>query len=70
MIINRYRLVDRNDRELDTLYDDAQEAIADAGEDYAVIELSFEYADSELIYTPDGRDTWPPQRGKGGRDDS
>lgn len=63
--ISRYVLVDRDDNERDHEYDTYQEAVNAAGSDYAVIERHYVYDDSELVYTPDGSDTWPPD-GPGG----
>ena len=63
MTIDRYVLVDRNDIEQDHEYPDCDEAIADARKhagQFAIIERQYEYSDSELIWTPDGSDSWPP----------
>lgn len=59
--ITRYVLVDRSDQEGDYEYEDYQEAIVAAGDDHAVIERHYVYDDSELVWTPEGIDTWPPK---------
>lgn len=59
--INRYVLVDRNDQEGDYEYDSLQDALSDADDDHAVIERTYTYDDSELVWTPDGGDQWPPK---------
>ena len=61
--IRRYVLVDRNDHEGPEEYANLDEAINAAqvlGEGEAVIARVYEYTDSELVWTPDGSDTWPP----------
>lgn len=60
--ITRYVLVDQNDQEQDFEYTDCQDAIAAAGTDHAVIERHYTYDDSELVWTPNGRDSWPPKK--------
>lgn len=61
--IRRYVLVTREDVELDYEYEFAHEAQEDARrQDCAVIARVYEYADSELVWTPDGTDTWPPKK--------
>lgn len=62
MDISRYVLIDRNDQEQDYEYEQYDEAVQAAGHDYAVIERHYVYDDSELVWTPNGRDTWPPKR--------
>ena len=62
MTITRYGLVDRDNNErgdYDT-YDDAVEDAKELG-GYAVVEYQFEFADSELVWTPDGSTRWPPK---------
>lgn len=59
--ILRYVLVDRDDNEGDYEYTTLAEAKADAGDDHAVVERTYTYDDSELVWTPDGSDTWPPK---------
>ncbi len=61
--ITRYVLVDRADQEGDYEYDLMQEAIDAADADHAVIERHYVYDDSELVWTPDGSDSWPPKKG-------
>lgn len=58
--ISRYVLVDRNDQEQDHEYEDYDEAVQAAGDTHAVIEREYEYSGSSLVWTPDGRGTWPP----------
>lgn len=41
------------------LFDDAQTEAIRRG-DSAVIARIYEFADSELVWAPDGADTWPP----------
>jgi len=60
--ITKYVLVSRDDVESDYEYDSCQEAIEAAGTSHAVIERHYVYDDSELVYTPDGSDTWPPAK--------
>lgn len=62
--ITRYVLVDRNDREGDHEYEQYDEAVQAAGDDHAVIARTYTYDDSELVWTPNGADTWPP-KGRG-----
>ncbi len=65
--ILRYMIVDEHDneglREYDSL-DKAKNAAkfaSDGGpENFAVIRCTYVYDDSELVWTPDGGDTWPP----------
>jgi hypothetical protein len=66
--ILRYVLVDRFDREGDQEYDTLDEAIAAAGDDDAVVERTYEYGGSELVWTPDGGQSWPPKPCKRRRD--
>ena len=60
MQISKYVLVDQYGETESAVYDSYQEAEREAGSTHAVIEYQFEYADSELVYTPDGSGTWPP----------
>lgn len=60
--ITRYVLVDRNDHEQDHEYDHYQEAVDAAGAQFAVVERHYEYTDSALVWTPNGKDYWPPTR--------
>lgn len=60
--ITRYVLVDRNDVEQDYEYEHLDEAKIRAGQqDCAVLAREYEYADSDLVWTPDGSYTWPPK---------
>lgn len=59
--IERYVLVSRDDSEGEYEYDTLQGAIDDADEDHAVIARQYVYDDSELVWTPDGSDVWPPK---------
>lgn len=60
--ILRYVLVDRDDTEHDYKYDDFAEAKrAGSEQDCAVIERTYEYNDSDLVWTPDGSSTWPSE---------
>lgn len=59
--ISRYVLVDREDHEQDYEFEDFDEAVEAAGDTHAVVERQYEYADSELVWTPDGGDQWPPK---------
>ena len=61
MMIERYALVDLEGARDDTVwYEDCQEAIGQAGTTHAVEALQFRFSDSELVYTPNGSQTWPP----------
>ena len=70
MTIDRYVLVDKNDVEQDFEYTDYDEALAAARKyngEFAVIEREYIYSDSDLIWTPEGCDSWPPRRTKEGK---
>jgi hypothetical protein len=60
--ISRYVLVSKGNQEGDHEYEEYDEAVEAAGDDHAVIERQYEYADSELVWTPNGGDTWPPKK--------
>jgi len=60
--ILRYVTVNQEDQEGDYEYETMQEAIAAAGKSEAVIERTYTYDDSYLVWTPNGSDTWPPKR--------
>lgn len=62
--ITKYVLVDADDAEGDWEYDTKDEAIAQARitNEYAVIEQTYVYDDSTLVWTPDGSDVWPPEK--------
>ena len=63
--INKYILVDRDGTEGDAYYDGYHEAEAEAARtDCAVLAHIYEYNDSELVYTPDGSERWPPSPDK------
>ena len=63
MEVEKYVLVDDSGaRDETTLYDDCQDAIAEAGTTHAVEALKFSLDDIELVYTPDGTQTWPPAK--------
>ena len=65
--IRRYVLVDTEDNAEEDDYEDYNEAYEQARKrNMAVIARVFEYSDSELIWTPDGSDTWPPEPARGG----
>ena len=53
--------MDRNGEAYGLLLNDFEEAQGRADAlGYAVDEYTFEYSDSNLVYTPDGSTTWPP----------
>ena len=59
--ISRYVLCDRLGVELGYEYASYAEAELDAARwRCAVIERMYSYTDSDLIWTPNGEDTWPP----------
>ncbi len=61
--IHRYVLVDRDDMEQDYEYSSYRDAETDAmRQNAAVICRTYVYDDSELVWTPDGSDAWPPER--------
>jgi hypothetical protein len=59
--ILRYVLVDEHDNESLYEYDTMQEARDAAGSDYAILMRTYIYDDSELVWTPNGADFWPPK---------
>ena len=60
--LTRYILVDAADRESDFEYESYEEALADASAlGAAIVERTYAFHDSELVWTPDGGDVWPPQ---------
>ena len=64
MSITRYVLVDRDNNEQDYEFENYQEAQLSAlGKGFAVIERTYEFADSELVWTPDGGRVWPVKKG-------
>uniref|UniRef100_UPI003F493914 hypothetical protein n=1 Tax=Pseudonocardia sp. CA-138482 TaxID=3240023 RepID=UPI003F493914 len=67
--VRRYVLVDSKDREVgSTEYDQYREAVsaAERHEGVAVVEYVYEFADSELVWTPDGSTIWPLRTTPGG----
>jgi hypothetical protein len=60
--ILRFVTVSPEDVEGDHEYDTEQEAIDAAPEGHAVIMRTYEYTESELVWTPDGGDLWPPSK--------
>lgn len=59
--ITRYVLVDRDDHEQDYEYETLDGArVPCDGEEFAIIERTYTYDDSELVWTPNGATTWPP----------
>ncbi len=60
-MITRYVLVRRDDTEEDYEYEDLEEAKSVAARwGLAVIERQYEFSDTDLVWTPDGSGTWPP----------
>ena len=56
-----YQLVDTDGTESTAIYDDYREAeTAATRTGQAVIAHIYEWADSELVFTPGDTDTWPP----------
>jgi hypothetical protein len=64
--IQRYVLVGLDDVEGDEEYATLHDAIAHARvrTSTAVISRTYEYTDSELVWTPDDSDIWPPTNGE------
>lgn len=42
----------------------AQQLAAQTGRKYAVVQFEYEFADSGLVWTPNGSDQWPPKDAK------
>ena len=62
--IRRWVTVDRANNEMGE-YDSYREAEQDARKyDLAIVEHVYEFSDSELVWTPNGEDTWPPEGGE------
>lgn len=61
--ILRYVLVDESDNEQDYEYEKFDEAVEAAGSEMAVVQRTYTYDDSELVWTPNGKSTWPPGKG-------
>lgn len=64
--IRRYVLVGRDDVEHDKDYDRADLAIDEAKRlgETAVLCRIYSYEDTELVWAPDGGETWPPDGGR------
>ena len=62
MSICRYVLVTPDNNELDEEYDSYPDALEQAQKlGYAIVERTYRYEDSELVWTPNGVSTWPPE---------
>jgi hypothetical protein len=65
MDITTYVLVNTDDEyvgeEMDTL-DEARNAASQEDEPHAIVEITYTFEDSALVWTPDGSDTWPPRQ--------
>lgn len=59
--ITKYVLVDQYGADFDHEYDTLDEAVKLAGKNHAVIARTYVFDDSELVWTPDGSNTWPPE---------
>lgn len=61
MNITTYVVVDENNQYASEEHDTMQEAINDATQrgNAAVVELQYEFTDSELVWTPNGGNVWP-----------
>jgi hypothetical protein len=63
--IRTYVLVNEDDEyvsdEFDTL-DEAKNEISFRNEAYAIVSLVYTFEDSELVWTPDGGNVWPPRK--------
>lgn len=61
--ILRYVTIDKDGEDGEDEFETAREAIEAARRiGGAVMMRTYEYADSELVWTPDGGDTWPPEQ--------
>lgn len=60
--IERYGIVNREDRVLDVRFITERAAVQNAKNlgGCAVVREVYHWQDSELVWTPDGADTWPP----------
>lgn len=61
MELQKFAVIDRDGDNTGTLFDTKDEAVTSArnlGPDYAVEMLTYSYDDSELVWTPDGSDSW------------
>lgn len=62
MKTHRYAIVDRSDTKVDDIGSlEEAKRIARAAGDCAVVMETYEYSDSEVVWTPDGSDVWPPK---------
>jgi hypothetical protein len=62
--ICKYVIVDADDVSEDYVYDtlsEAKEAAAQRNEPVAIIERTYTFEDSELVWTSTGDTVWPPQ---------
>ena len=59
MEINKYVKVNPDGSEEDFEYDTMDEAVDSSDGTQAVIERTYTFDDSELVWTPNGEDTWP-----------
>lgn len=59
--IEKFVVVDENNREGDQEFDTWGAAAAAAGRDNAVFRRIYDFQDSELAWTPDGSNDWPPR---------
>lgn len=60
--IRRYVVVDRDDNEEDFEYESFEDAKSSASRSGgAVICRTYVYDDHELVWTPDGSSSWPPE---------
>lgn len=68
--ILKFVIVDENDVESDFEYNRVQDAIDEAtrrGGRLAVVQRTYTYDDSELVWTSDGSDVWPSDDGSAKR---
>ena len=61
MTIEMYQLVNLSGEADGPLYKSIDEAREDADGTQAIDMITFEYSDRELVETPDGENTWPPE---------
>jgi phage I-like protein len=60
--VHRYVVVGRDDVEDDYEHETLEQAVRQAeSTGGAVLRVTYEYSDSELCWTPDGSDRWPPE---------
>ena len=63
MTIEMFQIIDiSGEANGGALYKTMDEARHAATGDQAVEMLTYEYSDRELVWTPDGGDTWPPEK--------